>query len=589
MELTWSLNELYQSFECQEFKTDFEALKSEIAKINKWVEKNLDNKDDTIAKLESYIELINSFNFIWSKLTNYAALTLSTDAKNETALQISNQLEDIVTDLTSSDIRFQNFVGEIEDLDKLISKSSKLKEYEFYLNELKQKTKYNLSETEETIISKMKTTGSSAWANLRDFLTSTVSVEIEIDGESKQMPLQAVRNLAYEPDKDLRKKGYEAELKAYEKIDDSVGAALNSIKGEVITITKLKGYKSPLDMTLIDSRMDSETLESMIKAIKESLPSFHRYFRKKAELLGYNEGLPFYDIFAPMGNSNMRFTYKEASDYIISKFATFSQKLSDFAKKAFENNWIDVEPKAGKSGGAFCCSLHSIKESRILTNFTGSFSDVVTLSHELGHAYHNECLKNQSFLNIGCPMPIAETASNFCETIINNAALKEATPDEAFTILESTISDAAQVTVDILSRFIFEDTVLKRRVNGSLSTKELCNIMLDAQKEAYGDGLDHKYMHKYMWICKSHYYSADLNYYNFPYAFGLLFSKGLYSKYVKNGDEFVKHYDKLLEATGKNDLFSIGKLADIDIHSIDFWKSSLKVIEDDITKFINLK
>lgn len=588
MNLTWDLKQLYDSFECDKFKEDFKNVSHEIKKINEWADLNLNNYEDIISKSEYFIEFQNNFGHLFSNLMNYAELTLSTDAKNEKAMQIVNQLEDIGTNLTFSETKFQKWIGSIEDLDSVISKSDLLKQHKYYLNEIKQKSKYTLSEEEETIIAKMKTTGSSAWTKLQEFLTSTVLVDVEIDNQIKKLPLSAIRNLAYESNAELRKKGYEAELKAYTQIDNSVAASLNGIKGEVITVSNLKGYKSPLDMTLINSRMDSQTLDSMLKAIKESLPDFHKYFRKKAELLGYKNGLPFYEMFAPMGNSNMRFTYEEATKYIIQKFNTFSKKLGDFAKHAFENNWIDVEPRGGKLGGAFCCNLHSIKESRILTNFTGSFSDVVTIAHELGHAYHGECLNNESFLNSDYPMPIAETASNFCETIINNAALKTASKEEAFTILESSISDATQVTVDILSRFIFEDTVFKRRVNGSLPAKELCKIMLDAQKEAYGNGLDHDNLHQYMWICKSHYYNADFNYYNFPYAFGLLFSKGLYAQYIKKGDEFVKHYDNLLAATGKNNLADIAKMANVDIHSVEFWESSLQIIKDDIQKFVNL-
>lgn len=589
MELYWSLNELYMSFDSAEFITDFKNLTLEINNINKWSKENLNNTDNSLKKLEEIIDLENKFGHLYSKLINYSELILSADAVNEKALQIINQIEDILTELTASNVQLIKWIGSLNNLDEIISKSSILQEHKFYIENLKQKAKYSLSELEETVISKMQNTGSSAWTKLQEVLTSTLLIDININGENKRLPLPAIRNLAYEHDAVIRKTAYEAELNAYNKIEHSVAASLNGIKGEVITVSKLKGYTSPLEMTIIDSRMDKKTLDSMIKAMKESLTSFHKYFRKKAELLGYNKGLPFYDIFAPMGNSNMNFTYEQATSYIIEKFSTFSKELGHFAKYAFEHNWIDVAPRDGKRGGAFCSNLHSIKESRILTNFTGSFSDVITLAHELGHAYHGNCLNNETFLNSDYPMPIAETASTFCETIINNAALKTASKEEAFTILESSISDAAQVVVDILSRFIFEDNVFKHRVDGSLSTKEFSQIMLDAQKEAYGNGLDHDKLHKYMWICKPHYYSAEYNYYNFPYAFGLLFAKGLYAKYTKDGDKFVKNYDNLLATTGKSNLVDVAKMVDVDIHSIDFWRSSLKIIENDIEKFLNLK
>ena len=350
----------------------------------------------------------------------------------------------------------------------------------------------------------------------------------------------------------------------------------------------MKGYKSPLEKTVLDSRMDLETLYAMIAAMRESLPDFHRYFRRKAELMGYKNGLPFYDMFAPMGDVNMQFSYKEARDYIVASFRTFSDRLADYAARAFDNRWIDAEPREGKRGGAFCENLHSIGESRILANFDGSFSNMTTLAHELGHGYHGACLVKEEYLNSDYPMPIAETASIFCETIVKEAALKTANKEEAFSMLENDISDSAQVIVDIYSRFIFESEVFKRRESGSLSVNELKEIMLDAQKEAYGNGLDPDFLHPYMWLCKPHYYSAGYNFYNFPYAFGLLFSKGLYAEYLKKGKEFTAEYDRMLSVTGRMNIADVAKVMNIDVHDPGFWRNSLELIEKDIDRFIKL-
>jgi len=222
----------------------------------------------------------------------------------------------------------------------------------------------------------------------------------------------------------------------------------------------------------------------------------------------------------------------------------------------------------------------------VLLNYGNAFSDVVTLSHELGHGYHGYCLNNESILNAHYPMPIAETASNFCETIVKKAAIKTATKDEAFSILETEISDCTQVIVDIYSRFLFESELFKIRKERSLSVKELNEIMINAQKEAYGDGLDSNFLHPYMWACKTHYYYAENNFYNFPYAFGQLFAKGLYAEYLKRGDSFPEQYKTLLSATGKNSLSDIAKIMNIDISSKDFWITSLKMIEEDINLFL---
>lgn len=586
--MRWSLNELYTSFDSLEFLQDMDKLSRFIPEFIQWVKQEFQNTKNPKEKIEQYIEKQKEFTETYSRLMSYSYLTASTDAKNATALKVQDQLQSKASDLTEATVIFEKWLGTVNDLEKIIESSTILKEHQFFLKEILLNNQYLLSEEEELLISRMSQSGARAWAKLQALLASTLLVDITIDGVEKQLPLPMVRNMAYSSNADLRKIAYEAELKSYAKIEESSGAALNGIKGEALTLSEKRGFASPLEQTVIGSRMNTETLDSMLAAMKESLPFFHKYYRKKGELLGHSNGLPFYDLFAPVGNVNMVFTYEEAQKYIVENFNTFSQALGNFAQKAFDNNWIDAEPRDGKRGGAFCFNLHPIKESRILANFDGSFSNMTTLAHELGHGYHGHCLKDASILNSSYPMPLAETASIFAETIIINSALKNATPEEAFGILETSISDAGQVIVDIYSRFLFESEVFKRRKNASLSVNEIKEIMIDAQKQAYGDGLDHNVLHDSMWINKSHYYSADRHFYNFPYAFGLLFSKGLYSEYLKRGESFVKEYDALLEATGKNNIVDVAKVMNIDVTSIDFWRSSLGLVQKDIERFIEL-
>lgn len=586
--MKWSLKELYTSFDSKEYLDDLESLDKKISEYSKWADDNLESLDNPIEKIEKYISFSMDVSKILSKLMSFAHLTNAVEAKNEQSLQYLDKLSVKFSLLTKPNVQFKNFIKNIENLDELINSSHLLKEHEFFLNEIKKATQYMLSEKEEVLISKMQNTGSRAWSSLQNMLASTLLVDINIDGQDKQLPLPVVRNLAHDKDPEIRKKAYEAELQSYKKIEESSAASLNGIKGEVITTSELRGFKSPLEETLFNSRMDEETLDAMLTAMKEFLPVFHKYYRKKAELLGHENGLPFYDIFAPMGQVNRSFTYGEAMDYIIDNFRTFSDRLADYTQNAYDKNWLDIEPREGKRGGAFCSNLHAIGESRILSNFNGSFSNMTTLAHELGHGYHGFNLKDETVLNAGYPMPIAETASIFCETIVVNAALKEASNEEALSILESSISDAGQVIVDIMSRYIFETELFERRKTHALSVNELKEIMLDAQKQAFGNGLDHNVLHPYMWVNKTHYYSAGRNFYNFPYAFGLLFSKGLYAEYLNRGEDFVAEYDELLNATGKNNIVDVAKRMDIDVRDPEFFRNSLRLIEKDIEKFIEL-
>jgi len=581
VELEWDLKNIYKSIDDEEFKKDFKEYQNEIKKINNWAEKNLNSHDNEIKKLEEYIILKNRI-CKYNKLYIYLQLSSSTDTSNQKINKLLNRIDNINSELTQPDIMLKQFLKGIDNLDSLISKSNILKEHKYLLNSYKRESTHILLPEQEKIISKMKNTGSSMWQKQWEQMVSNIEVDIKINDEQKKLPLSVIRNYAYSSDRELRRNAYFSELEAYKKIDTAAAFSLNGIKGEVITISKLKNYSSPLEMTVLEARMDLKMLDTMFAAIKESIPKIQKYFIKKAEIIGHKNGLPFYDLFAPVSKKNLNFNYEQAKEFIISNFNDFSVKLGNFAKKAFENNWIDVMPKKGKLGGAFCEAIHSIKESRILTNFYGTFNDVVTLAHELGHAYHDSCLYDETELNSVYPMPIAETASTLCETIITNAALKTATKEEAFIIIENDLSGIAQVIIDIYSRFLFEDEVFKSKENGILSVNELNEIMMQSQIKAYGNSLNHNYLHKYMWICKPHYYDADFNYYNYPYAFGLLLAKGLYSLYLKQKDDFIPLYDKFLNSTGKNDLYDVAKIVGIDLYDIEFWRSSLKMIENEI-------
>ncbi|QAA34842.1 M3 family oligoendopeptidase [Clostridium manihotivorum] len=588
MSLNWSLKEIYSSFEGEDFLNDLSTVDKFSKAYEEMAERICASHYDEKNKLEEFINTSIELDNLIRRLFSFINLTLSVDTKNKEGLKYSDIFQNKVSGFAEPEAKIKKWIGEIEDIDKLIDASGLLSEHKFFLTEIAEGSKYILSDKEEALIAKLRNTGSNSWSKLRDLLTSTVLVDIDIDGEKKALPLTVVRNMANDKDPKVRKAAYEAELASYKKIEDGVAAALNGIKGEVITVAKLRGYESPLEENLIKSRMDKESLEAMLTAMKESLPSFRKYLRKKAELLGYKNGLPFYELFAPMGDVNMEFPYEKGQKFVEDNFRTFSDKLADFAKMAFDRNWIDVMPKEGKVGGAFCSGLHFIKESRFLLNYGGAFSDVVTLAHELGHGYHDYCVRDKSPLNSDYPMPIAETASTFCETIIKKAAVKTATKEEAFSILETEIGDCTQVIVDIYSRFLFESELFRRREESALSAEDLKEIMLQAQKDSYGDGLDPEYLHPYMWACKPHYYDASYNFYNFPYAFGLLFAKGLYAEYLKRGEKFVEAYDNLLAVTGDRSIADVTKVMGIDIHSVDFWRSSLKIVEEDIEKFIEL-
>lgn len=583
MNTDWNLDNIYTSVNSQEFKRDFEKYKELIEGLNKWCKANFESADNVREKLEKYIELKNEI-MSYDKLMMYANLAQSTDTTNEAIAKAIDMLENAEAETAYQDTAIVDFVKGIDNLENVINSSELLKAHSYYLSQVKDRGQHTLSAKEEAVISKMKNTGSLLWEKQWNQLSSTLMVSFN----DEEIPLSKARNLAYDKSQQVRKNAYEAEIKAYEKIEQSAAFCMNGIKGEVINVAEMRKYKSPLDMTLKESRIDDKILGAMLSAIDEKLEDLQEYYLIKAKALGHKGTLPFYDLFAPVVESDKSYTVEEARDFVLKCFYGFSKDLGDFAKYAFEKNWLDLMPKKGKVGGAYCETIHSMGESRILANFGGAFDDVITIAHELGHAFHNTRLFHLSELNSFYPMPIAETASTFCESIVVNEALKNAEKNEKINILENDIMGLTQCIVDIYSRFLFEDSVFKARKDGILSSEELNNLMLKAQKKAYGRGIDESCLHKYMWVCKPHYYDADFNYYNFPYAFGSLLSKGLYSLYKKIGDEFLPLYDRFLSASSTMPLSKVAEIAGIDLYCKEFWLTGLEQVITEIDELKNM-
>ena len=578
--MKWDLDKLYTSIDSLEYKKDKDTLKELID------EENILAKDFKVDDIESYLKLEEKINILAIKMFNYSSLKTSTNINDSKSYGELASLQMIFQKTVASNVAFTRFLNNV-DIDQLVKENSFLKQYEYLLKNTKNQASHMLSEKEEILYSKLRMVASDGWSDLQSKLTSNITIKVK--GFKDPMPLSQCRNLAYDSNKDVRYNAYKAELKAYESISDAIAMGLNNIKREANIMAELRGFSSVIEMALNKNHMKKETLDAMILAIKDELPKFQEYFKAKAKALGHKNGLPFYDLFAPMGKLTKTYTYDEAKMEVLDVYKSFSNHLYEMGSKAFNENWIDVLPYEGKVGGAFCAGITPIGESRVLTNFTGQMSDIQTLAHELGHAYHNEVLKTEAPLNQDYPMQLAETASILCQTLMSKKLISETiNKEEKLTVLENSLQEDTQCVVDILSRYIFESKVCESKISEVLSKDDMKNFMIEAQKESYGDGLDPKYLHPYMWLCKSHYYSAGNNFYNWPYAFGLLYAKGLYAKYIENKEEFVKNYDQMLKNTCIMDAEDVALSMGIDITKKEFWISSLKTIEEDIDLFKEL-
>ena len=579
----WSLEVLYSGFEDEKFLKDFARVEEMIQEYQSFAETL--GQNDVRETVKKSLLMDEEFDLLVGELYGYCSLRRSANTSDAESVSYMGRLRQKLGDVTKASTLIEKYITKIENLDEVIGDDELLLDYSYRLHKIQRDDVHNLSEDVEEVLSRMNVCAGSAWSDLQGFLTSSV----EVDYKGEKTTLSAIRNKAYEADPVVRKEAYEAELAAYEKIKDSIAYSLNSIKMQDLTVSKLRRYASPLDRVLYRSRMERATLDALLEAMKEYMPNLHGYLRAKAEALGHKNGLPWYDLFAPMGNNTKKYTVEESKAYLIHVFEKFNPRMAEIIERAYEEEWIDFFPRNGKVGGAFCSSLDGQKQFRVLTNFDGSFSDVVTLAHELGHGYHDFMIFENRPLNNRYSMPVAETASTFNENVVTNFAIDHASSDdEKLSLLEGQLSDLTQIICDIYSRFLFESKVVENRSQNFMFADELCKIMLEAQKEAYGDGLDHEVLHPFMWACKSHYYSAGLGFYNFPYAFGGLFARGLYEKYKQEGAPFLEKYNYMLKETAVRSVEDVAKICDIDLTKKEFWLMSLHSYDEAIAEFKRL-
>ena len=575
MNEVWNLDVIYRGFDDPAFAADMEKLEK-LVKDYAAFAGELD-RQTPLDGLKKGIALEEALTVLTAKLGEYASLRQSVNTRDAEAGSRLGQVMQRISGAAGAQAAWREWVSKIPDLMVLVAGDETLKDYTFLFERLLRNSTHLLGSLGEQISARLSMSGSSAWSDLQGYLTSTVPVSY--NGGTTN--LSAIRNLAYDPDPAVRKAAYEAELSCYDRIKDSVAFALNSIKLETISDCQLRGYGSPLDRTLEQSDMKRQTLDAMLGAMEEYMPKFRQYLRAKGKALGHENGLPWYDLFAPMGKSAAQYTAEDAKRILVELFSTFDQELADMVARAFDESWIDFYPRDGKTGGAFCAGVESIGQSRILTNFDGTFGSIVTLAHELGHAFHNQCIRTHRPLNRDYSMPVAETASTFNECVVMAAAIRQAkSHDEELALIESQLQDVTQIICDIYSRYLFESMVLENREQQFMDADTLCGMMLKAQEQSYGDGLAPDFRHPYMWICKSHYYGAT--FYNFPYAFGGLFARGLYAQYQREGAAFVPKYKKLLRTTTVATAEDVAQVAGIDLTDKEFWRGALQTVAQQI-------
>jgi pepF/M3 family oligoendopeptidase len=417
----------------------------------------------------------------------------------------------------------------------------------------------------------------------RDETDASLNATLERDGEVVTVSLTELESALTSPDRETRRRAVEAMDRTRKAAAPHFAAALNAIKGEALALSTRRNWSSPLEWSLHDSVIDQETLTAMFAAVESIHPHLHRYLQTKARLLGLDT-LAYYDVQAPLEASPSELSWEHCESVTRSVLDSFSPRLSRVVTTAFEQRWIDAEPRDGKVGGGYC-AIVAPHGSRILINFVPAFPTVQVLAHELGHAHHNDCLAERTPLQFETPMTLAETASMFCQRLAEEAVLADAAPPAQLAALDQMLFEAVGIMLDLHARFNFELQLFERRQTRTLAVDELTEMMHAAQKVAYGGGIDPDTLRKWQWVEKPHYYDPSFQFYNYPYQFGLLFALGLLKIYRERADGFAEKYETLLSRTGMATAYDLAREFGIDIRDRAFWDGSVDVVRGDVVRF----
>lgn len=588
----WDVSDVHESVTARSFVDDAEGLAADITRL----EAAFDTHDvrscapravtaaDGLAA-DAVVEGWNAASRRHQVLHACARAAAATNSRDEDAAAASSEVEAAGARLRPLLARLAAWVDAL-DVHELAAVSDVAREHTAALTRLAARAAHQMEEAEEALYAELSTTGSGAWARLHGAVTSQLTAAVRFpDGRIEQLPMPAARGLAGHADPRVRRAAYDAELTGWTAAAVPAAAAMNAIKGEAIVVDRRRRWASPLDASLFANSVSRPTFDAMQAAVDDALPDFRRWLRAKARLHGHDGALPWWDLVAPAPVHASAVSWATGIGTVRDAFSGYDARLGGLVDRALDERWIDAEPRDGKRGGAFCMAVEGDR-SLVLLNWTGGTDSTRTVAHELGHAFHNTTLAGRTALQRRLPMALAETASTFCETLVVDTGLRRAAGPDRLALLDADLQAATQVVVDIRSRLLFEQAVFERRRRRVLGIGELDALMLRAQAEAYGDGLDHTTALRHMWIVKPHYYSS--HFYNWPYTYGLLFGLGLFSRYRDDPEHFRDGYEDLLSRAGMDTAEELGAAFDLDVTDEAFWVTSLDVLRGRIDEYERL-
>lgn len=589
--LTWDLDSIFAGgvtgIAFREYRAKLRSRVDEISASLERLPRKLDS--GSAQDWEQYILLSQQVLTELEHGSSYAHCRVSERVSDQAAHQAESEIFALRGKYFEFLTRFEALVRDQSDAewDSLLARPP-LKEIAFALNEVRKVARLKMDAELEALLEQLAVDGYHAWDQLYTRLSGELTVQWPENGDTTEISIGQLASKFYHADNAVRRLAFEKLTEAWRSRESLAAHALNSQAGFRLTAYNRRGWK-PLDEPLRLNRMSEETLNAMWQGLNEVRPQLRRYIDAKKKILGL-DAFRWFDEGAPVGASKATFSWDDAWRFVIANVGNFSPDMRMFCEMARDNRWVEGEDRPGKSGGGYCTDLPLNKETRIFMTYGDTYGDLSTLAHELGHSYHSFVLRDRPYLATQYPMNLAETASTFNELIVIDAALRHASDrDEKLMLLDQKMQQALTFMCNIQARFIFDTRFYEKRQSGSLTPAELCELMVGAQRDAFGDLLEEDGYHPLFWASKLHFFFTEVPFYNFPYTFGYFFATGVYAHAQKKGASFADDYRALLSDTAVMSAEDLArKHLGVDISDAAFWRSAAETALIGLDEFVEL-
>lgn len=588
-ELTWDLDVFFPGgSKSPEFKRYLERLEADVKTFSEKVGQLDGNSGSDFDHWYELMENVQDLSRRLGEASSFISCLTAQDVTDEGAKILRGRLSQVGAAFSAGMNNLDRLIKQTDrDSWNRLLRDSRLQPLAFPLEERRRRALEKLPVDQESLAGDLSVDGYHAWGDLYNAIVGRITIPFEEDGKTRELSVGQAANKLSSPDRQVRQTVFQRMNEAWERESELLASSLNHLGGFRLNLYRHRGWDSVLKEPLDINRMSEQTLTTMWEVISRNKGEFLPFFERKASLLGISK-LSWYDVYAPLDSENDKVGYDEAAEFIIEHFRKFDPEMADFSRRAFTERWIEAEDRSGKRPGGFCTNFAQSGQSRIFMTFAGSASNVATLAHELGHAYHQHVMNDLPQMVQRYAMNVAETASTFAESIVADASIKSATSrQQKIVLLEDKIQRAIAFFMDIHARFLFETRFYEERRNGLVSAARLRELIVEAEKEAFCDAFAE--YHPYFWASKLHFYITGVPFYNFPYTFGYLFSSGIYSRALQEGPAFAGKYVDLLRDTGRMTVEDLAhKHLGVDLTKPDFWQAAVDLVLADVNQFMEL-